>query len=150
MTGDLPLLAWARSADPYDACRNVWEAALRHPLVRQSTRLRETKRYPEAFRYLGWCSWEEYRSKIDEKTLLDAVDSIEAAGLPVRWLLVDNGYVDEEGRRPGRLSAEFQIPARMGSAAGPPETRADPLDGVVAQLQWLLERCLSGKQAGEL
>ena len=97
--GDLPLLAWARSADPYDACRNVWEAALRHPLVRQSTRLRETKRYPEAFRYLGWCSWEEYRSKIDEKTLLDAVDSIEAAGLPVRWLLVDNGYVDEEGRR---------------------------------------------------
>ncbi|MEK7754513.1 MAG: hypothetical protein AAB654_21490, partial [Acidobacteriota bacterium] len=24
--GDLPLLAWARAGDPYDACRNVWEA----------------------------------------------------------------------------------------------------------------------------
>ncbi len=97
--GDLPLLAWARSGDPYDACRNAWEAALRHPLIRQSTRPRETKRYPEAFRYLGWCSWEEYRGRIDEKVLLAAVDSIEAANVPVRWLLVDNGYVDEDGRR---------------------------------------------------
>ncbi len=98
VTGDLPVMAWARSQDPYEACRLVWETALRHPLVQQSTRLRQGKSYPEIFRYLGWCTWEEYRSDITEQSLLDSVNGIEASELPIRWFLVDNGHLDERDR----------------------------------------------------
>ena len=97
--GDLPLLAWARSNDPYDAARNAWITAINHPLIGQSARLRSQKHYPQIFRYLGWCSWEEYRSKIDEQILLGAVDAIEKSGVPVRWLLVDDGHLDNRNRQ---------------------------------------------------
>jgi hypothetical protein len=97
--GDLPLVAWARSQDPYEACRKVWETAVQHPLVGESTRLRGEKRVPDSLRYLGWCSWEEYKTAIDEKILLAAVDTIEQSGLPIRWVLVDDGHLDNQNRQ---------------------------------------------------
>ena len=86
--------------DPYDACRNAWDARTAPspggPIHAPAGDQAVSRSVPAIW---GWCSWEEYRSKIDEKILLAAVDSIESSGLPVRWLLVDNGYVDEAGRR---------------------------------------------------
>lgn len=90
--GDAPLLAWARDADPYEACRRVWARALQE--LGFPTRAREEKAYPEPFRFLGWCSWEEYRFDISEALLLDAVERIEASGLPIRTVLVDDGHLD--------------------------------------------------------
>ncbi|MHC4762300.1 MAG: Sip1-related alpha-galactosidase [Planctomycetota bacterium] len=89
---DAPLFAWARSKDVYAACRLAWGQALSSSPVRGRTMWRTYKEYPELFRYLGWCSWEQYRSEINEKVLLDAVDGIESSGLPIRWILVDDGH----------------------------------------------------------
>lgn len=97
--GDLPVLAWARAADPYDAARTVWETALRHPLLAGSTRMRARKQYPDVFHYLGWCSWEEYKASIDEKMLLGAIDKIEASHLPIRWVLIDDGHLSNTDRQ---------------------------------------------------
>ena len=97
--GDFPVLAWARAQDPYDAARTVWETAISHPLIAQSTRIRSEKHYPDLLRYLGWCSWEEYKGSISEKILLGAIDSIEASGLPIRWVLVDDGHLDNAQRQ---------------------------------------------------
>jgi hypothetical protein len=98
--GQLPLCAWAFDADPYLACRAVWQTAAESPLIDGSTRMRDEKHYPDIFRYLGWCTWEEYKFRITENLLLDAVDMIEASFLPIRYLLVDNGHVhmDTQGR----------------------------------------------------
>lgn len=97
--GDLPVLAWARSDDPYDAARTVWQAALAHPLLAESTRMRSEKRYPDILRNLGWCSWEEYKGSISEKIVLGAIDGIEASKLPIRWVLVDDGHLDDAKRQ---------------------------------------------------
>lgn len=121
--GDLPLVAWAESADPYDAARQVWETALAHPLIGHSARMREEKSYPEILRYLGWCSWEEYHHDISESVLTGAVDGIDASGLPVRWLLVDDGHLDISavpGRPTGQQLLSFQPdPKKLPNGWGP-------------------------------
>ncbi|MDD9265584.1 Sip1-related alpha-galactosidase [Paenibacillus sp. GCM10023248] len=96
---DVPLLARAVNADPYTACREVWETAIKDERIGGTTRLREQKRYPEPFRYLGWCSWEEYKFDINEAMLLQAADRIEASGLPIRYMLVDDGHLHADARR---------------------------------------------------
>lgn len=93
-SGDVPLYAWARHADPYQACRDVWQIAVQSPLIGRSTRLREEKTYPPLFEYLGWCSWEEYKQNISETVLIAAVRAIEASNVPIRYVLVDDGHVD--------------------------------------------------------
>jgi hypothetical protein len=97
--GDLPLLAWAKADDPYKACHHVWERAIKHELIGNSTKLREQKPYPEILRYLGWCSWEEYHEDIDEETLLRDIESIEHSDLPIRYVLIDDGHLDEKDRQ---------------------------------------------------
>jgi hypothetical protein len=96
---DAPLMAWARSKDVYTACREAWGEAIGCAPVAGSTAWRKDKDYPEVFRYLGWCSWEEYKKKINSDLLVDAVAQIEASGLPIRYMLVDDGHQIAEERR---------------------------------------------------
>lgn len=94
-----PLFAWYSSYDVYAACRMAWALAITCEPVATSTNFRYKKRYPEVFKYLGWCSWEEYKWNINEKVLLDVARQIEASGLPIRYLLVDDGHLDADERR---------------------------------------------------
>lgn len=91
--GDLPLLAWARATDPYAACARAWETALQIEQIRGNGALRREKTLPEYFHYLGWCSWEQFRHNINEGVLSQAFSDIKASGLPVRWVLIDDGHV---------------------------------------------------------
>ncbi len=95
--GELPLLAWAKADDAYEACYRVWEAAIAH--LGAPTRLRDEKHYPELYRYLGWCSWEEYHGEITSDVLVDAVRTIQRSDLPIRYVLVDDGHLDHEDRQ---------------------------------------------------
>ena len=91
---DAPLFAWSRSPDIYEACRQAWALAIKCEPVIGSTDYRMNKRYPEVFKYLGWCSWEEYKWDISEKVLVGVVKRIEQSALPIRFLLVDDGHLD--------------------------------------------------------
>ncbi len=93
VAGDLPVLAWARSASVYEACTMVWQLALGHPTRRGQARRRDEKTYPDIFNYLGWCSWEHFRRDIDADKLVAAVRAIHASGLPIRYVLIDDGYI---------------------------------------------------------
>ncbi|MDA0990758.1 MAG: Sip1-related alpha-galactosidase, partial [Verrucomicrobia bacterium] len=108
--GDFPLLAWSRDADPYRACRQAWKLALDHPLIAHSTRFRSEKSYPDIFRYLGWCSWEEYKREISEKIILRDMRSLEQAPVPVRYVLVDDGHLDHERNSLLRFSPNDKFP----------------------------------------
>ena len=107
---DAPLFAWARSHDLYTACREAWAQAIRCKPVAGSTALREDKRYPDVFRYLGWCSWEEYKGTISSDLLVKAVGQLEATGLPVRYVLVDDGHLEHEGRRLKSFAPNAKFP----------------------------------------
>lgn len=90
--GDAPLYAWAVAEDPYEACWRAWKEVITCELLRGNTDFRYKKQYPEPFKYLGWCSWEEYKKDITCQLLQDAVRQIEESGLPIRYMLIDDGH----------------------------------------------------------
>lgn len=91
---NVPLLSWVRTDDIYSGCRQVWEQALQHDTINYSTQVREKKVYPEILKYLGWCTWEEYKTNIDESIILDAIDNIEDSSIPIKYILLDDGHLD--------------------------------------------------------
>ena len=105
---DVPLLSWATDQDLYAACRKAWAEALENPMSGARTAWRNQKTYPEAFEYLGWCSWEEYRDQITADLLVQALHKLGTSGLPFRWLLVDDGHLQAKvvgkGQRPALTS----------------------------------------------
>lgn len=110
-----PLLAWAVAEHPYDAVDRVWNEAASVPEVAANLGLRRDKTYPEVFEYLGWCSWEEFHWNINEDVLVRAFRELAASGVPVRWVMVDDGHLDEVGGfAPGTqppVNDEGEIPA---------------------------------------
>jgi len=129
---DLPLLAWARSPDPYAAFRRAWSAAITSPAAADMAELRTNKSYPEPFRYLGWCSWEEYRKDIDSGLLQDAVQTLNESDVPVRWALIDDGWLQTKG---GKL-LDFGPNEKFPNGWGPVlEKRSD--DGVRWMGLWI-------------
>lgn len=101
--GELPLLACARAASPCAASARVWELALAHPTLRGTGRLRRDKTYPEVFEYLGWCSFEEFKLAIDEPIITGVMRRLAASPVPVRWVLIDDGHVDDGSRATDRM-----------------------------------------------
>ena len=61
--------------------------------------MRYEKEYPEVFKYLGWCSWEEYHYDITADLLIDSVDRIESSEVPIRFMLVDDGHLHADNYR---------------------------------------------------
>ena len=97
MDGEIPLVCWACGESPYAATKAVWDQVFKSGYV--AAQPRSTKQYPEEpYGYLGWCSWEFYKKNISEKIISDAFHTIEASGAPIRWVMVDDGYLDEEKR----------------------------------------------------
>ena len=89
---DAPLVAWSKAANAYTACRQAWAEAITSRPAAGRTTLRHRKHYPEPFEYLGWCSWEEYHKDITSDLLVEAVRKIERSGLPIRFVLIDDGH----------------------------------------------------------
>lgn len=105
--GELPLLAAVRDENLYRACARVWSAALRHPALAGVGRLRHEKIYPEVFDHLGWCSFEEFKLNIDERVIMSAIKGLAASDVPVRWVIVDDGHIDD-GTRGSSPAVETQ------------------------------------------
>jgi hypothetical protein len=59
---------------------------------------REQRRLPEMFSYLGWCSWDAFYRDITEEKVRQKADELIAKKVPVRWMLMDDGWfaVEEE------------------------------------------------------
>lgn len=113
--GLAPLLAWAVADHPYEAVNLVWEEAARIPSIAVHLGLRREKKFPEFFHYLGWCTWEEFKWNINEELVIRALEELAVSSAPVRWVLIDDGHLDEVGGfPPGSLpppTAEGEIPS---------------------------------------
>jgi len=85
----------ASGGDPFDLPdRNAAAgmAALGTPL-----QLREWKRYPEPLEYLGWCSWDAFYREVSADGLVEKARELQEKGVPIRWFIVDDGWMTEEG-----------------------------------------------------
>ena len=96
--GEIPLLAWAYGDSPYSATRETWNQVFESGYV--AARSRASKTFPEEpYGYLGWCSWEFYKKNISEQIIVDAFHTLEKCGAPIRWVMVDDGYLDQRKAR---------------------------------------------------
>lgn len=89
--GEVPVVAYATGSTIYEASAKVWQRVIQSELKGVTAKLRDDKKSPECWDYLGWCSWEEYRFNITEELLTKAMKEIYASKIPVRWVLIDEG-----------------------------------------------------------
>lgn len=93
--GKIPLIIWAYGDSPYAATEKVWEQVFASGYVAATPRA--FKNYPqEPYGYLGWCSWEHYKTKISESIISQAVKTLEQNQAPIRWVMVDDGYLHQK------------------------------------------------------
>lgn len=94
--GKAPLFSYALASDPYSATQKCWELAIDSEFCENNVQLRSKKEYPEVFEYLGWCTWEEYEGSINEDIVTQSIQNINESSVPIRWVIVDDGYLDEK------------------------------------------------------
>lgn len=92
---DEPVYAYAEGTTVAEAVHRVfaWLAE------EKGIRLREERRIPEMFRYLGWCSWDAFYADISEDKLRQKADELHEKQVPVRWMLFDDGWLSVENKR---------------------------------------------------
>lgn len=61
-------------------------------LLGNSTSPRKNKKYPEILDYLGWCSWDAFYHEVNEQGLLKKAAEFEEIGVPVKWVMIDDGW----------------------------------------------------------
>jgi raffinose synthase len=76
--------------NPYQLIERHVDAAL-HALD-YPTLPRAQKPYPEILDSLGWCSWDAFYHQVNEEGLLIKAEELKAAGLPVQWVMIDDGW----------------------------------------------------------
>ena len=59
-------------------------------------RMREERRIPEMFRYLGWCSWDAFYKEVSEEGIRQKADEIAEKKIPFRWMLIDDGWMTSQ------------------------------------------------------
>ena len=78
--------------------REVWKQVFASGCV--AAQSRAGKSFPEEpYGYLGWCSWEFYKKNISEKVITNAFQTLESSPAPIRWVMVDDGYLHEKKGR---------------------------------------------------
>ena len=67
-------LAVSCGPDPYRCCEEAAEYALK--LLGHPEMSRKARSYPEIFEYFGWCSWDAFYHKVNEKGLLEKMQEL--------------------------------------------------------------------------
>lgn len=116
VSGDIPLITYAKGKNVYDIFQQAWKNAINTQALKGRTAMRHEKSYPEIFKYLGWCSWEQYRTKVTSDLMVDAMHRIEKSPIPIRWVLLDHGHQHSYDTEDGMNSS------RMISLKGNPKT----------------------------
>ena len=83
-----PLYVLAEGATLTEAVHKVfsWIAEFK------GIRTRETRRMPDMFRYLGWCSWDAFYRDITEEKVRKKAGELLDKKVPVKWMLLDDGW----------------------------------------------------------
>lgn len=95
---EVPLLLIRQGKDIYSTIRQAYQALMKNTEA-ADLKSRTAKEYFEAFRYLGWCTWEHYHDDINESKIINDMKTIEASGIPIRYVLIDDGHLAHKNRQ---------------------------------------------------
>ena len=79
-------------SDPYKAIRRCTKAAA--VLLDCGLRMREERKYPEFFEYLGWCSWDALQIRVSHEGLLEKVREFREKRVPIGFAIIDDMWAD--------------------------------------------------------
>jgi raffinose synthase len=102
----------ARAEDIFSAVHAAFSWAARE----KGIPLRSGRRYPEMFRYLGWCSWNACYTDVSEEKIRSKVREFSGKNIPVRWVLIDDGWLSVKD---GRLTSFSPDPQKFPQGFGP-------------------------------
>lgn len=94
----VPLLLVRKASSIYETVREAYQELIKDKQV-SALKKRMEKDYFEAFRYLGWCTWEHYHDDIDEPKIISDINAIEASAIPIRYILIDDGHLTNKNRQ---------------------------------------------------
>jgi hypothetical protein len=100
----VPLFAYATSRDPYQLPRDAYQTAF--AATEQYGQLRWQKTLPEPFGWLGWCSWNAYQQTVNEEKILASARSLRDKGIPVGFMLIDDGWLTVKGQKLAGFDAD--------------------------------------------
>lgn len=89
---DALAFVWAEGKNPYELMEKCAETALK--LLGTGGKTRKERRYPELFEYLGWCSWDAFEIRVDEKSLLEKCQELKEKDIPVKWMIIDDMWAE--------------------------------------------------------
>ena len=84
------LFAMSTSRDFYNLPTKTFAIAREHHP--NKTLLKYERKYPDMFDYLGFCSWNAFYKEVNESGLLEKADEFILKNIPVKWMLVDDGW----------------------------------------------------------
>ncbi|HEY9165747.1 MAG TPA: Sip1-related alpha-galactosidase [Candidatus Kryptonia bacterium] len=92
--GKIPQMAVGFGNDPYKLFAELYKQGLK--AIGKSNDLVSGKVYPEVLKGIGWCSWNAsvYGTRLNENLLVSSAADFKHAGLPMRWILIDDGWFD--------------------------------------------------------
>ena len=85
-----PVAVFSWDSDPYVAVKEGFVFAKENGLI--STELREKKHLPDIYRGLGWCTWNAFYHDVTEQGILEKLEEFRAKGVPVKWVMIDDGW----------------------------------------------------------
>ncbi|MGE5427405.1 MAG: Sip1-related alpha-galactosidase [Methylococcaceae bacterium] len=96
---NIPMMAVGFGKDPYQLFEDLYRAGLK--MMGKEENIREKKTYPEPLEYIGWCTWNssEMGKHLDEEHLLNGVATFTDNFFPLGWLLIDDGWFDQQGNQ---------------------------------------------------
>lgn len=89
-------LVVSRAADPFEAIRRSYRFARVNGGIRVP--LKEERTLPALYRGLGYCTFNTWDLAISEERILQKMDEYRAAGVPLQWVLIDDGWMTYEGQ----------------------------------------------------
>lgn len=94
---EIPMLAVGFGRDPYALISALYHDGL--SMIGRGQDLRVNKKYPKILNYFGWCSWNasDKGTLLNAKFLVDAAKSFHDHGFPLSWIIVDDGWLQNDG-----------------------------------------------------
>ncbi|WP_077328951.1 Sip1-related alpha-galactosidase [Virgibacillus siamensis] len=84
-----PVFVLGKGNNPFELAKQTTSRLLE---LSGNTRTLDERRYPKRLDYLGWCSWDAFYHDVNEKGILNKLEELKAKQLPVKWVMIDDGW----------------------------------------------------------
>lgn len=98
-----PVAVFSWDNNPHAAVKNAYKYAIENGLI--LTQLRENKPLPDIYRGFGWCTWNAFYHDVTEQGILEKMEEFRTKGVPVKWIMIDDGWSQFAGYNNFELTA---------------------------------------------